>query len=487
MQSERPPWRHSGKFRYLFLAACLSLGSRIQAQNLVLPDLVLPGNLRSDIEIPFYGNEVSSSWSVVPVRYRRIYPVSQLSVHEISAVPADTGGLSELPVSGESGERTDSSTGGVTLWNVSAEYNLREGLYLVGGRAFESTDNLYAETFMPLALDGVRPWRAGLGWYRTGQVSGEMKGGMLLADNSSPYLTADFRWDRPLGAPDSYQLTVLGIGAPQGGIGGRAGAEIEIPLSGGAWSLGVLLGGGGSGGDGSGDWLADAGVFAGMKILEGRLEGKLGVQGLMQSGRNVHFNPMVSLIWKPQASFVLYADSRYEFGVEEADGALLGDWDSYDPVVPASAVYRVGIGLDEAGGINGTAELGAAYGRFLFASDNNLVVEEDTRAGIRGTLRIPAGESFVRMDAFLDYYFVSETEIWSVRAAWEHEKLEVYMEGGSADALLGGLLPGSRGEMPIICAGTGFDINSSWNLGLAAYTELPWNAPSVVINAAWRN
>ena len=487
MRSTRPPRRLLTVLAFAWAAVSGTTGV-IHAQNLNLPDLVLPGNLRPDIILPADDRNLTDPWTVRPLRHRRLYPVAAVISPDVPPVPVGITGLGSMDaVNGRYVSPSIDGPGESSTWSASAGYDIQEGLSLSVGRSFGDVDRLEAEVFLPLAISPARPWQTGLDWNRTGAVSGAMKAGGKYSDGAVAYGLADFRWDRPFGSPDSYELLVQSHGGSRGGIGGRLGIRLEIPVSDTGWQLGAILGGGGSFDASGGDWQADAGMYSGFRASEGRLQLVFGLQGHLQPDRNLGLNPLVHLIWRPGNAVTLFAASEYDFGTKGTDSIIQEQIDSFEAEIPVSTVYRLGTALGREGRAVTKLTVSAGYGRFAFGGDEAVFLRDDVRAGFDASTEIPIGDGTVSATGGLDWYFDEERVIWLFETAWKVPAFSIYVNAGSEDALLGGGLPGIRGELPIIGIGSDLKIGRRWTAGLYAYTGLPRISPSLAISAGWRN
>lgn len=487
MRSTRPPRRFLAALAFACAAVSGAAGVA-DAQDLNLPDLILPGNLRPDIVLPSNEIKVSEPWTVPPLRYRRLYPVAAVVSPDIPSVPVRIEGLGPIAVFGAvSGAGEPDRLNVVSIWSADAVYDIQEGLALSGGHQAADADRLSMEVFLPVAVTPKRAWQAGLKWERSGALSGILRTGGKYTSGFAGYGLADFRLDRPMGSPDSYELLFLSHGGSRGGLGGRLGIRLLFPMGEGGWHAGTILGGGGSYDSSGGSWQADAGLYTGFRTSGGRLSLSFGLQSLFRPNQSVSLNPLLEFLWRPRGTLTLFASSEYAFGTEGTDAIVLEGIESYEGEIPVHAVYTLGV---EAASLDGSVlrlSLDAGYGRYAFGSGEAVFLQDDIRTGLDASLRIPAGSGAVTAAALLDWYVGEDLVLWTAETAWDGSVLTAYIYAGSEDALLGGGLPGIRGEMPIIGIGTEYRIGKGWTAGLNAYTGLPWESPSLVFSAGWRN
>ncbi len=461
--------------------------NKVFGQDLILPDLVLPRNLRPDIIQPAEFEQPDGSWASQNPRFRRLYPLdvpappgairTGVEISGISKVQAIYNASTDKPVSAEFD----------TPWFASISYNLQEGASLFAGTELGDNDKLAARSFLPLGLNGVRPYVVGLKWTHTGELESEADAGIKIKEQTAPYGVINLRWVRPIGSPDDYALVFRSLGGSDGGLGGRVTANLDVPIGQSQWSVGGNLGGGGWFATPESSWMVDMSFWTGYRAPEGRVSFQAGIHGLIQGLGRYMVVPNLRVIWRPLSAWSFFAEAGLNFGYKGEDAIIVEDIGSFDPEIPSYAEYSLGFSSGNDDVIQSRFVASGGYGRYVFGSSGNIEVEDDVRIGAIVSIVVPADKGSLELDAEVDYYLQRKLDVWETKIGWQKKQIGVYFSAGTEAAIIGQGMPGLRSNLPILGLGADWISLNDLKIGIFSYSDLKWTIPSIVLYMNWRN
>lgn len=471
----------------------LSAAAFLPAQDLILPDLILFRQIRTDIPQPDNFPDAAVLWNAELPSYRRQYPL--LPVHidgpemivpgkSLSGIPLLEDHIPEdrffSPI--ETGKLFPFRAAGVEadiLEGIDAYYkNSLGGFGTLGGRFF-----------IPFSENSPRPVSAEINWERMGIFFTDTRVGLQADAETAPYLSSRLGLEPGAERPDSYYLNLHEFGAEDPGFSGIGGAGLELPFGDSNWSvISGIDGGGWYASSGSGGKFR-ASIAAGLRLPEQNLTLEAGFDGSYGSTQLFQGSPHLLVNWFPNPGFRLYADAGLISGYPDTvDNTFSYEKVSnFIPEMPVSSRFRIGLDGRGSGVSDYRLELSYGYGIFVKGSSNTVRSSYDERIGGSASFGHNFNSGRIAISGNLDYSVRGNPDIWDARLEYTWQVLALYLSGGSEDAILGSELPGIRGEQPIMGIGLDWSIKEQWYLGTLLYAAIPWDRPSIKLSIDWSN
>ena len=493
MRSTRPP-RLNPALMWQCLIILITSGG-LYGETLTLPDLVLPLGKRPDIPPPAVYSDASSGWVAEPPAYRRLYPLEALDSPISQHLETDPlyPGVPDCYIDDfeDSMRSAPSVTGEIpqqfTTWSVSAAADIREGEKIEIAGTPGSFGALGVETFLPLGMEPLRPYSAGLTWMRAGEFGGNYALGIKDESKITPYSLLDLYWDRGTGTPDTYALQSLVYGGSPGAGSVRLNAKLDIPIGESYWNIRTGAGGGTWFGENETSWIADALLGVGYDFRQSPLRLIAGAQLAFVDSNLQEAAPYLDIIWKPESGWILSFRSGIEFGIQDPVFMRYETVESFDAEIPSRSKYRFNVSYLAVGGSLFRISLEYGYGRYAFAQDGVVVVDDERALRGEALGYRPVGNGVILLEVDFSYYMNRHLALWEASLAFEWQLLSAYFRGGTEDMILGEGFPGIRNEVPIMGVGLDRQVGENWFLGLFGYARLPWTQPSIDIHVNWRS
>lgn len=463
----------------------------LSAQDLILPDLILFRQSRSDIPQPNVYPDAAESWDTELPSFRRQYPILLIVIDEpVLIVPGKS--LTEIPLLLDSipVDYRFSQIESSKLFPVHAaglEVDIIEGIDGFYKNSLGSFGTLGGHFFIPFSGSSTRPYAGEINWERTGVFFTDSRLGIQIDSGVEPYLSSRLGWEPGAERPDSYYLNFHEFGSTSPGFSGFGAAELEIPVGDSNWFLvGELDGGGWYSSSESGGKFRAA-VAAGIHLSEQKLSLKAGFDGSYGSTLLFQGSPYLFINWFPNPGFNLYADAGLISGYPDTVDKTFSfeKVSNFVPEIPVSSRFRVGLNGNSSGGSDFRLEISYGYGVYAMGSGNSVISVSDRRIGGTASFGHNFNAGRIAVYGSLDYSIQGNPDIWEARLEYGRQLIAVYLSGGSEDAILGSDLPGIRGEQPIVGIGLDWRIKDRWYIGTLFYAAMPWDSPSMKLSIDW--
>jgi len=428
--------------------------------------------------------------------FRRIYPVA-----EVNPQLPEVLSPGEFPVGNPDVLQPVSETGAIKVSGFNeiprefyrvyagSEVDIREGVDISGAASISNAGVFGGIVFVPFESSSPRPFSGEINWNRIGRLSSDVRIGLKEDAGALPYASGRVNWNGGIGHPVTWYSDFHHYGVDNPGFSMAAGSDIDLLFSGSDWSLYSSIEGGGWYAREIGGGFIRSVLAGGVKWPESGVSLDFGADVAFSSSSGLTGLPFLRFNWKPLSSLSIFAGSRLISGFPASMDSVFRreKMSGFNPEIPVSSQYRIGISRGEREGFFYRLEVAYGYGRFPRGENGYITSVEDKRIYGSAGLGFNIGNQRVGFSGEWDASVEGKVSLWESRIEYSIKTMTVYLTGGSEDAILAGYFPGIRGETPIMGIGFNWDIRGHWGIETLAYTEIPWNQPSLRVSLNWRD
>lgn len=468
------------------------------AEELVLPDIILPGMTFEDILLPDRSVDIGTDWQTVTLTHRRVYPLEASAGKNISLqppmpekIPKDMFVDEVLPPSASVEVSQETKEFLSRRWEFLLISDIRYGSKF-GIRVRPAKLGIFgAAVHLPYKADVMGKTNAQINWRspRDGVVFTRLG----LRDFNHPDLVAalDFNLLRSDAKTFSLRSDLLITVEESLRIAANAGGGMMQPLGRGRWFLSF---------DGdAGAFHSDVNPiyqFWGFFRLAGSI-GRYFPQANLKisAGADVSYHvipglyatPSLNLKWNPVYGFSMYFMSGLLSRIENTLFNIVLENDiSISSFVPLHAFYRLGAGFMGSGPLYGSLELFFRHGYFPFVFANLLGIENDYRTGMdfRLNLDVGSGQFVLKTDGYVSLFTYMTS--WNAQLGYLFAQWYPYIMSAFGDIVHSYRLPVLAHERPIIGLGLEWKPFPTLRVNILGYAAIPLEAASLKIEGTWR-
>ena len=465
----------------------------LAGEEFILPDMILLKPFSDDVPLPDNYPEVTDSplWQPVLPRYRRVYPflfndISTVEITEPGSEPAG-GDSPELDVSDFNYYSYSREVSPFNKFSAETEINLVEGMDTSLNMKLPGSAQIGGIFFFPFSSGSPRPLSGELNFERIAPLSVSANLGLKNEGAAIPYSIVHLDWNGGLSRPDSYSLDIHFYGIDNPGFSLNAQTAVDYSFKDSGWLLfGKIDGGGWYSPESFGGFVRSALAF-GYGWPSSGVSLKGGADLVYSENSGFKAAPYFNVLWFPSARFSISVESGFEIGLPDAVDTVFRreNLEGYNPELPVHTNFAIALEYAAVDGIFCRVNMAYGYGLYSRALNGYVSVSEDEQISSDAGLGYKFGIHSFLLKGKLVYSLVGFPSLWDAGIEYSMKNIGFYINSGSEDAILGEDFPGIRTEQPIIGMGFNWDFLERWGLDIFAYTQIPWNNPSLRLSLNW--